>query len=517
MDLERILRAASDLSTIRVALAAVGIGLAVLTALVFAIRLLRRKPIKKPDAIALFVMLLLGAGLCAFARYGILIPEPAPNPLGYAAVVAGPAEVTDQAALTVLRTAQLTPESPATTTEDWPQWRGAGRDGISPATGLRTDWTRDPPKLVWKKPVGRGYASLSVVGNRAYLLDYDGKGFERVYCLDAATGNDIWVYRYETNRKGGGYAGPRATPTVFDGRVYTVGADGHFLCLEADPPDHQPKVLWEHMLMAEFNAPMPGHGAACSPLIEGDSVIVQPGGKDASVVAFDRKTGKMAWGSMSDPASYSSPVAATVAGVRQVIAFTARGVGGVRAADGNPLWHFTWATSFDVNAATPIVAGDYVFVSSGYGVGCALVHVSATKDGGVEAKPVYVRKGKLMRNHHMTCVLRDGYLYGCDDSGRQELKCVDLRAGEEKWATEKVGKHTLIYADGHLIALNEEGTLVLAECSPKGYHEKGRLTGILSGSECWALPALANGRLYIRGHHDAFCLDLRSTAHAQAK
>lgn len=518
MDLERILRAASDLGNIRVALATVGLGLALLTVLVFAARLVQRQRIKKPDAIALVVMLLLGVGLSAFARFGIPAPPgPAPNPLGYAGEAPSPAEQTDDKALAQLRTAKLTPPTPVSSGDDWPQWFGPARNGSSPATGLRTDWTRQPPALVWKRPIGRGYASLAVVGNRVYTLDFDGKDHERVLCLDAATGDEVWAYPYEANSKSGGYAGPRATPAVHDGRVYTVSADGRFLCLEANPADRRPKLLWEHKLLDEFGANMPGHGVACSPLIEGDLVIVQPGSKKgASVVAFHRKSGEVVWRSMADPAGYSSPVAATAAGVRQIIVFTAHGAAGIRAADGTPLWHFSWPTAYNVNAATPVVAGDYVFISSGYSVGCALLQLVAD-NGAVAVKPVYVRKGKLMRNHHMTSVLRDGHLYGCDDSGRQELKCIDLRAGQEKWATQKVGKHTLIYADGHLIALNEDGALVLLECSPAGYREKGRLTGALTGTECWALPALAAGRLYLRGHHNVACLDLRAAARAQAK
>jgi outer membrane protein assembly factor BamB len=258
--------------------------------------------------------------------------------------------------------------------------------------------------------------------------------------------------------------------------------------------------------MSEFAAHLPDWGVACSALIDGGLVCVQPGGDRGSVVAFDRRTGGVVWHALSDVSGYSSPVAATAAGAHQIICFTGLGATGLRAADGSQLWYYPWSTTYNANIATPIVAGDYAFISSDYGSGCALLHLKPGKGAGVDVEPVYVKRNKLMRNHHSSCVLHDGYLYGFDDS---TLKCVDLRRGEEKWSSRSVNKGCVLYADGHLIILSEDGTLSLAEATPTGFPEKGKMPNLLKGSDCWSLPALAAGRLYLRDHTQLICLDVR--------
>src|SRR5262245_25458198 len=306
-------------------------------------------------------------------------------------------------------------------------------------------------------------------------------------------------------------AGPRATPTVHDGRVYTVGATGVFLCLETAPAGGKAKLLWRHDLMKEFNARTPRWGVACSPLIVGDLVIVQPGGTKGSIAAFNRRTGEREWTALEDPSGYSSPVFATAAGVRQVICFTARRMVGLRPADGSLLWEYDWATQYDANIATPIVAGDYVFLSSDYQSGCALLELSPDGDG-VKAKPVYVRRDKVMRNQFSTCVRHGDYLYGFDVVGHGgevgHLKCINLRTFKEEWEAKDLQKGCLLYADGHLLVLTERGDLALVEATPKEYRRKTRAT-VLGRRETWALPALAGGRLYLRDNEKLLCLDLK--------
>jgi outer membrane protein assembly factor BamB len=498
----------NDVGLLRIALAIFGCLLATLVVGSLAYNLWCKKRIKKPDGIALVVLLFLGGGLSAFAFFGIPAPPP-PQQQPFLPPQTGPDEEIDATALKQLKTANLAPSAPnATSGVDWPQWRGLNRDGISPAIGLNTNWERQAPVLVWKFPVGRGYASPAVAGGRVYTLDFDrDKGQERVLCLNAQTGTELWSYRYTADSQKNGYAGPRATPTIHDGKIYTVGADGLLLCLDENASNGQAHVLWKHDLAAEFQSQRPGHGFACSPLVEGELVIVQPGGPKASIVAFNRNDGKLVWKALDDMSGYSSPVAATAAGVRQIICFTGKGAAGVRAEDGGALWYFPWLTAFDTNAVTPVVAGDYAFFSSGYEAGCALLHLVA-KGSEMKAVPVYIKRRRLMRNHHSTCVLHDDHLYGCD-SGRHDLKCVSLRSGEEKWATPKFGKHCLIYAAGHLIVLGEDGNLALVEANPKEFKEKGRMQSVLDSGECWALPALAGGFLYLRDHHNVVCLDLR--------
>ncbi len=201
-----------------------------------------------------------------------------------------PADEENAAQLEKLKSAPLESAREPVTAGDWPQWRGPRRDGISDETGLLTDWKSTPPQLVWKRPLGGGYSSIAVSGGRLYTMDKK-ENEERVLCLDAATGKEIWVHQYPANYGGLSYGGgPRATPTVNDGRVYTVGAAGMMLCLDEKPSDGTPRVLWQHDLMSEFGAHRPNWGVACSPLIDGELVCVQPGGEKGSVVAFDRRT-----------------------------------------------------------------------------------------------------------------------------------------------------------------------------------------------------------------------------------
>jgi outer membrane protein assembly factor BamB len=392
---------------------------------------------------------------------------------------------------------------------EWPQWRGPYRDGCSTETGLNTDWKARPPKELWRKPLGGGFSSVSVSNGRLYVTDKQ-KNQERVACLDADRGELLWEYRYDVDYAGQDqtYArGPRASPTVHDGRVYTVGASGVLLCLEAEPAGNSPKLLWRHDLIQEFDATVPQWGVACSPLIEGDLVIVQPGGSKGSIVAFHRITGALAWSALDDPSGYSSPVAATAGGVRQVICLTGRRLVGLRPADGSLLWEYLWATSFNANIATPIVVKDYVFVSSDYGTGCALLKLEPDGEG-VQVREIARRKNKLMRNHFSTCVFHDDHLYGFDVSGNTGfLRCIDFKTFEPKWSA-RVTHGCVLYADGHLLALCETGELVLAEATPEEFRKKAERE-VLSGGQAWALPTLASGRLYLRDNEKLVCLDLK--------
>jgi outer membrane protein assembly factor BamB len=479
-------------------------GLGVLFALVglgsIARALWKTKTLKSRSGINAVVLTLLGMGLAGFTL--------AKRPQGIQKYLPAALQVDEEnsAELQKLSSAPLASAREPVPVGEWPQWRGQRRDGISDETGLRTDWKTTPPQIVWKRPLGGGYSSIAVSAGRLYTMDKQGKE-ERVLCLDPTTGNEIWVHHYPVNYAGMSYpTGPRATPTVSDGCVYTVGAAGTMLCLDARASDGKARVLWQHDLISEFAAHLASWGVACSPLIDGDLVCVQPGGEKGSIAAFDRRTGQAAWHALSEVSGYSSPLAATPVGVHQIICFTGRGVVGLRPADGSRLWYYPWSTANNGNIATPIVAGDYVFISSAYSTGCALLHLNTGRNGTVEAEPVYVKRNKLMRNHHSTCVLHGDYLYGFDDG---TLKCVDLRRGEEKWSDRGVGKGCVLYADGHLIVLSEDGTLSLVEATPGGFREKGKMEKILQGSDCWSLPALAGGRLYLRDHTQLICLDVR--------
>ena len=411
--------------------------------------------------------------------------------------------------LDTLKNAPLATAPPAAET-GWPQWFGPHRDGRAPDGPLRADWDQTPPTKLWGVPCGGGYSSFAAVGGRLFAQDYTG-GNERLLCLDAASGKTVWVHEspadYAGFRQGYG-TGPRATPTVHDGRVYAVGATGSFVCVENADAGPTPKVLWKHDLAAEFRAPVPTWGFASSPLIEGDLVLVQPGGKGGSVAAFDRKTGDLRWTAGTDPVGYSSPVAATIAGVRQVVAVTGASVLGIRPADGQILWKRDWRTQHGGNIATPLVVGEYVFVSSNYQKGCALFRIAAKGDGAT-AEEVYFRKNRVMMNHHATSVHRCGFLFGFTNAS---LTCVNLRTGEtvEDWEATRLDKGNVILAGDKLLGVTERGTLFLVDADPKEFRLRGKVDNVLTGGgDCWALPVLLDGRIYLRDATQILCYDVR--------
>ena len=410
-----------------------------------------------------------------------------------------------------LDAANLSAPPPPDTAGGWPQWRGPNRDGHAPAGAIRTDWDKRPPKQLWSAACGGGYSSLAVAGGKVYGHDRTADG-ERVFCRDAATGNKSWEYAYPADyapMRLGYAAGPRATPAVAGGRVYAVGAVGKLLCLEPAAAGQPPKLVWEHDLIGMFGAAVPTWGVACSPLVEGDTVVVQPGGKVGSVVAFDAATGAVRWNAGGNPGGYSSPVAATVGGVRVILALTGDALLCVRAADGEVTGRYDWKTEHFANIATPVVVGDYVFVSSAYNKGCALLRAVAAGDR-VKLEEVYARNNRVLRSHLSTPVYAGGFLYGFDGTRTTTLTCVDFRKGAAApgWADADVRSGTLVLADRHLLILTEGGRLNLVEATPEGFRPVAEAASGLSGAQNWALPVLLDGRLYLRGEDKIVCLDV---------
>lgn len=386
---------------------------------------------------------------------------------------------------------------------DWPQWRGPKRDGISTETGWATSWPKEGLKQVWKAEVGAGYGTVSVSKGRLYVIGNTADK-DTVYCLEAGTGKEIWKFTYDCVAKDpNGYHGVRSTPTVDGDLVFTTSRQGHLFCLTAADG----KVKWSKEFGKDFGGKTPTWGFAISPLVEGGLLIVEPGGSGAAVVALKKDTGEEVWKSEGAPAAYSSPIAYTLNGDRFVAVLSAQGGAGRRLSDGKTVWSFPWKTSYDVNAATPIVDGSKVFVSSGYGTGCALYDVATNP-------PREVYKNKNMRNHVNSCVLWKGYLYGFDESS---LKCLDFNTGEVKWSEGKYGKGSLILADGKLLLYSERGQLGLAEASPAGYKELGFVQALQvrqsypggAAKQTWATPVLADGKIYCRSQDDLVCLDAK--------
>jgi outer membrane protein assembly factor BamB len=390
---------------------------------------------------------------------------------------------------------------------DWPQFRGPNRDGVSRETGLLKSWPAGGPKVLWKVPLGEGYSHIAVANGRLFTL-YSQGSQELAVALDAATGKLIWRVPIDRKYQSDMGNGPRSTPTVEGDLVYVLSGNGRLAALAAKDG----RKVWEHDLPREFGARVPGWGASTSPLIEGNLLLVDVGGRNGkSLAAFDKKTGKVVWTSQNDIAGYSAPIAVTVGAVRQVIFFTGTSVVSVSPKDGRLFWRVPWRTDWDVNAATPIfVPPDKVFISSGYGVGSALFQIKAA-GGRATAEEVWRSRG--MKNQFSSSVLHNGTIYGFDDS---TFKAIDAATGKERWKQRGFAHGSLILADGHLIVLSERGCdLALVEATPQAYREKGR-TEVLSG-KCWTAPTLANGRLYLRNEGELVALDWSGGKAAPAK
>lgn len=384
--------------------------------------------------------------------------------------------------------------------EDWPQWRGPNRDAVSLETSIVTSWPSNGPDELWRIPIGDGFSGISVADGRLYTLYGHAEG-ETALCVDAATGKEIWRHdhpgRFEEHRGDG----PRSTPTIAAGKVYILGATGVLLCLDAQTGH----VIWKRHLAAEYGGTVGDFGFSCSPLIEGDLVLVDIQGPEGQcILAFNRDEGQLAWNSTDHAASYSSPIAITAGGRRQAVFFNTGGLVGLDPSKGEVLWQYPWEHRF--NIATPIHAAGQLFISTGYGHGCALVEFSSTADKGMGVRPLW--NNSALKSHHANVVLKDGYLYGFDGNGPAFLTCVEMATGKEVWQTRGVEKGDLILAVGHLIIITQSGELVSVEATPEEYRERGRAQ-VLSG-QCWTPPTLASGRLFLRNNeNEMVSLDLR--------
>jgi outer membrane protein assembly factor BamB len=380
---------------------------------------------------------------------------------------------------------------------DWPQFRGPDRDGISRETGLASPWPSDGPREVWRVKLGGGYSGLSIQDGRIYTIYSRGSG-EFATAIDARSGETIWKVRTGTNRRDNQGDGPRSTPTVSGGVVYILGADGVLSALKTGDGE----TVWSRDLRKDYRAKPPRWGVSTSPLVEGDLLLVDVGGEaGASVVAFDRRTGEEIWRAFDDKPGYSTPIAVTVGGVRQVLFFTARNLVGLRPANGEVLWRIPWKTSYDVNAAAPVfIPPDRFFVSSGYDVGGAVFRIVVNEE---QVSVDRVWKNREMKNQFSSSIYLDGHLYGFDD---KTLKCIDAATGERRWRERGFGHGSLTYADGHLIVLGDRGTLALVEAKPDAYREKSRTQ--VFDTKTWTVPTFVGGRLYLRDQKELVSLDV---------
>lgn len=392
----------------------------------------------------------------------------------------------------------VTPNAPAAPAY-WTDFRGPNRDGRYAQMPVRTDWPENGLTPLWKQPVGGGYASFAVARGRAFTIEQRGDE-EVAAAYDAATGLELWTNRWRALfRESMGGDGPRATPTWSDGLVYVLGATGELRCLD----EASGRLVWRKNILDDNKARNLQWGMAASPLVVGDVAIVLPGGLDGrSVVAYHRRTGERVWSTLDDSQAYSSPMLVTLAGRSQLLVLTASRLVGLAPDGGALLWSHPWVTTSDINVAQPLVVGpNRVFVSSGYGVGGAVIEI-AEAGGRFDVREVW--RNVRMKNKFTSSVLHEGFIYGLDES---ILACIDAATGDQKWKGGRYGYGQVLLAGGRLIVLTEDGDLVLVAATPDGHQELGRFSA-LSG-RTWNHPAMAEGRLFVRNLQEMAAFDVR--------
>ncbi|HSC29394.1 MAG TPA: PQQ-binding-like beta-propeller repeat protein [Vicinamibacterales bacterium] len=381
----------------------------------------------------------------------------------------------------------------------WTSFRGPRRDGHYDEQPIRTDWPEGGLQPIWKQPVGGGYASFVVARGRAFTIEQRGEE-EVLAAYDVATGRELWTSRWTAAfREFMGGDGPRATPTWADGRVYVLGAEGELRSVD----ETSGKVQWRTNILHDAGASNLQWGMAASPLIVGDTVVVLPGGSNArSVAAYDRGTGKRVWAALGDQQAYSSPMLVTLAGVRQILVFSASRLMGLTPDAGEVLWEYPWKTQFDIHASQPLVVGDSrVFLSSGYGTGAAVLELTQA-DGRFSVREVW--RNIRMKNQFTSSVLHEGFIYGLDES---ILACVDAATGDLKWKGGRYGYGQVVLASGHLIVLTEDGDLALVRATPDRHDEIVRFPAL--EGKTWNHPAMADGLLLVRNIREMAAYDLR--------
>jgi outer membrane protein assembly factor BamB len=403
---------------------------------------------------------------------------------------------------------------PPAATSDWPQWRGPQRDGVSRESGLLKQWPKEGPKLLWQvNDIGDGYSTPAVVENRIYLMSNRGFENEFVQALSTEDGRPVWTTRVGNvgNASDFLYSKARSTPTVDGNLIFALGSDGDLACLETKSG----KILWQKNLKKEFGG-QPGVWAyAESPLVDGDVLVVTPGGAQATLVALNKKTGAVIWKSAvpgGDAAAYASAVVVRAAGRKQYVQFLSKGIVGVDAKTGQFLWRYAGTVKGMAQMVTPVARGEYVY-GGAHGVGGGLVRLKP-EGGVVVAEQVYFARG--LPNSIGGAVLVGDYLYGTAAEG---LVAVEFATGQIKWQAESIGRGSVAYADGHIYVHGENGDVALAEATPEAYREKGRFTPPAQPKrnklgpfpeKAWTYPVIAHGRLYVRDVGTLWAYDIKA-------
>ena len=381
--------------------------------------------------------------------------------------------------------------------DDWPQWRGANRDGISAEKGLLKDWPQGGPPLAWRVTgAGEGYSSFATSQGRLYTLGARGD-VEYVIAFDAASGKRLWETAHGRRFSNDRGDGPRATPTIDGNRLYAFGASGDLSALDAASGEK----YWSINVLQQYRGSNIQWGLSESPLVLSDRILLNAGG---SIVALKKTDGSLIWRTGGDDAGYSSAIGQKTGEVNQAIFFTSQRVLGVDVNSGKQLWSYAPVANNVANIATPVIRGNRVFVSSGYGTGSALLELSPAGNG-IRAREVYFTK--QMKNHHATSVLIGDYLYGFDEMILTALK---FDTGDVAWQNRSVGKGSLVYADERLYLYSEGGVVGLAEPNPAGYREHGRFQLNTGRLPTWSHPIVSGGKLFLRDQDTVYAYDVRA-------
>jgi len=389
---------------------------------------------------------------------------------------------------------------------DWPQYRGPNHDGSSPEK-IQQVWPKEGPPVVWKAALGPSFGSFAVSGGKAFCFiqrSVEGEDKEVAVAFDINTGKELWsvpLGKATYDQQGGD--GPRSTPTVDGQRVYFLGAYQILTCLEADTG----KQMWQHDLVSEYGGTIISWKNAASPVMDGELIFVNAGGAGQALLAFKKADGQVAWKAESDKPTHSSPVPATVHGVRQVIFFTQKGLVSVVPETWKKLWRFAYPFQTST-ASSPIVSGDIVYCSAAYNVGAGACRITKTGDT-FAAVELWRKSGGLM-NHWTSPVCKDGYLYGIYGHGKMNgapLKCVEIATGKEMWSQPGFGGGgATVLVGGNVLVQSDRGPLVLIEATPQSYKEIARCQ--VFGGQCWTMPVISNGRIYARNTKEGVCLDV---------
>lgn len=385
--------------------------------------------------------------------------------------------------------------APAPAPAPWPSFYGPNRDGHYTGTPILTTWPGEGLSEQWRRPVGGGYASMTVAEGLVFTIEQR-RGEEVAAAYDLATGRQRWFSSWPGDfQESMGGPGPRATPTYDEGRLFVLGAEGEFRCLDA----RSGKLIWRKNILEDNGAANLQWAMAASPLVVDGKVVVLPGGGGGrSVVAYDKLSGARVWSVLDDKAAYASPMLATLAGEPQILVLTAERAAGLRISDGKLLWDTPWKTAYDVNSALPVITGPNRFIlTSGYGNGAKSIEIEKSGDA-FSAKELWA--SQAMKAKFNNVVFYEGVIYGLDEG---ILAAMDAATGKRLWKGGRYGYGQLLLAQGHLIISTEQGDVVLVKANPARHEELARFSAL--DGKTWNVPALADGRLLVRNTTEMAC------------